>query len=75
MFRTLYARREATNDTALPVEAANTKRDVVLYADREATKFVCRFPWHYRSKPTAGSTTVMHNCSKYRLEWLPTAQQ
>ena len=73
MFRTLYARREATADTGLPVDAAKTKRDVVLYEDREATKFVCRYPWHYRSKPGTDATTVMHNCAKYRLEWLPSA--
>ena len=64
---TLYARKECTT--------CPQKRDVVIYRDCDATLLAGRFPWHYTaSKPTRRNRWINHNCTRYRLEWLPDAR-
>lgn len=58
----LFARYE-------PADVAG-KRDVAIYRDRDATERVARYPWHYASRPHRGRKSIMHNCARYRLEWL-----
>lgn len=65
MMITYYARKEPSTDKQAPEQ-----HDVVLYRDREATDRVARYAW-YRTKPDRRYRYVMHNCMRYRLEWLP----
>ena len=77
----LFARREPTNDstvrfyceaTGAPLEHLRNwrLRDVVLYADRNATRPVARWPWYFSNIPNRHNRWVMHNCARFALVWL-----
>ena len=69
---TLYARREPTTDDVLLKHAPKTKRfDVVFYVDRQATQPKARFMWYAAESFRSTSKTVMLNCYRWRIEWLP----
>jgi hypothetical protein len=71
---TLYARKEPTTDSttlAHPEFTKGNEQDIVLYSNAEATEQKCRFPWYYSTKPDRRNKTVMFNCHRWRLEWLP----
>ena len=73
---TLYARREPTTDpTCLrycpPAQLLNL-RDVVLYADKAATRPVARYA-PGRSRPDRRNRYINHNCARFALEWLEAA--
>lgn len=79
MLLPLYARREPTTDAAtrevrrlLPGAFAGAM-DVQLYRDAAATEPAGRYPHDRSNKPRAGDKTVMLNCCRWRLEWLPDA--
>jgi hypothetical protein len=67
---TLFARREPTTDSFAISVGAKSKLDLVLYEDKDCTKAASRYPWFY-SRPTRANKRVMHNCTRYNLEWLP----
>lgn len=77
MLKTLYARKETTtcaHTLAQPTPLGLNQRDVVVYRDAGAQEPVSRYPWYYvESKPTRRNRYIMHNCNRYRLEWLPDA--
>ena len=71
---TLYARREPTTDATILRYAPNAKKyDVCIYSDKECKTFKARFVWH--GVPRKTRKTVMLNCWKYALEWLPEASE
>lgn len=70
---TLYARREPTTDPVClrycPPAQLSALRDVVLYADRAATKPVARYS-AMGTKLDRRNRYVNHNCARFALEWL-----
>lgn len=73
MTATLYARLEPTQDATCrqycpPAQLAGL-RDVVLYADREATRQVARYA-PLRTRPDRRHRYVNHNCARFALVWL-----
>lgn len=66
---TLYARKEPTRDE-LSKRFKLDKQDVVFYKDEACTQFVGRWTWD-RSPPRRNRTTVVLNCFKWALKWLP----
>lgn len=46
-------------------------RDVKAYSDPEATTHVATWPWHYDSKPDKRNKSVMLNCIRRPVVWLP----
>jgi len=66
----LYIRREPTTDTE--VRPSSHKRDWVMYYDREATRVAGRIPWWHRG-PRTTARTMMFNCARWALVWLPEA--
>lgn len=67
---TLYGRREATTDPVSVAHGCGHRQDVVLYRDRACTMPVARYGWHLSNKPARRKKTVMHNCFRYRLQWV-----
>lgn len=71
---TLYARREPTTDTVckqyLPPKLLKAATDIQLYYDPDCTRPAVRYRYGMR-RPTRSSRTVVHNCNRYALEWLP----
>lgn len=70
---TLYARYEPTTDWLTlkycdePLSART--HDLALYHDADCTKPAGRYPWHV-SRPDRRNRYVMHNCSRYHLEFV-----
>ena len=72
---TLYARREPSADSVLLKYAPNAKRfDVVLYTDHKATQPKARFMWFSADNLRSSRKTVMLNCYRWRMVWLPKVQ-
>lgn len=73
MAMTLYARLEPTTDpTCLhycPKAQLTALRDVVLYADKGATRQVARYA-PLMTRPDHRHRFVNHNCARFALEWL-----
>lgn len=67
---TLYARKEATQDSIAILHGQAYRQDVVLYADKEGQEFKARWVWHLSSIPTKRNKYVTLNCNKYKLEWI-----
>lgn len=70
---TVYARREPTADSlrwSLPGYPFG-KRDVQVYRDAECTNPFARIPWHYSSCPRRAQKTIVLNCYRWRLQWVP----
>lgn len=74
---TLFARYEPTTDPVAKayLTAAHLKqvRDVQLYRDPACTQPAARYRCGM-TRPTRSSLTVMHNCFRYSLTWLPAGQ-
>lgn len=70
---TLYLRHEPTTDEVWPQYGdGQTKYDVRAYYDRRCTRLAGIFPWHYTSsKPRRKQKTMMLNCWRWRVVWLP----
>jgi hypothetical protein len=66
---TLYARREATTDETWIKNGPSrpTKKDLVLYEDRELTKQKALIPWHQDA--SRARKHVFYNCFKYKIEF------
>ena len=72
---TLYARREPSADSVLLKYAPQAKRfDVVFYADHKATQPKGRFMWFSAGNLRPTHKTVMLNCYRWRMVWLPKVQ-
>lgn len=73
MTATLYARKEPTTDATClrycPPAQLAAMRDVVLYADRAATRPVARYA-PQMTRPDRRHRFVNHNCARFALEWL-----
>lgn len=71
---TLFARSEPTTDAVckkyLPPARLKTATDVQLYYDRSCTRPAARFRYGMQ-RPNRSSRTVVLNCWRYLLEWLP----
>jgi len=73
--QTLYARKEWTVDSNTLAQGSKlslSQRDVFLYS-QDGYGFVSRYPWWHGRKPDKRHRYIMHNCHRYRLEWLPDA--
>jgi hypothetical protein len=73
MAPTLYARREPTTDAIClhycpPAQIVHLF-DVVLYADKGATRPVARYA-PFRTRPDRRHRYVNHNCARFALQWL-----
>lgn len=70
---TLYARRELTTDATClrycPPAQLRNLRDVVIYADKSATRPVARYA-PLRTRPDRRHRFVNHNCARFALIWL-----
>lgn len=71
----VYARREPTTDWAAlkycdAREVAKLK-DVAIYADLQATQPKGRFMWFSSARPTRRNDSVVLNCARYDICWLP----
>lgn len=73
----LYLRREPASDpVSLCLERAvpgSTKRltNVVIYRDPECTKFAGRFAPDSTTAPRRGAKTMVLNCARWPIQWLP----
>lgn len=71
---TLFARTEPTTDAVckkyLSPALLKTATDVQLYYDRSCTRPAARFRYGLR-RPNRSSRTVVLNCWRYLIEWLP----
>ena len=71
---TLFARYEPTTDPVarayLPAQQLDKARDVQIYRDDACTQPAARYRFG-STRPTRSSRTVMHNCFRYALTWLP----
>lgn len=71
---TLFARSEPTTDPVclryLSSARLATATDVQLYYDPNCTKPAARYRFGM-TRPHRNSRTVMHNCFRYALQWLP----
>ena len=71
---TLFARYEPTTDPVckayLPAAQLKSARDVQLYRDNACTQPAARYGYGM-TRPTRSSRTVMHNCFRFALTWLP----
>jgi len=68
---TLYARKEPTVDTVSRSLGQTRKQDVVIYRDKACTERVARWPWFFSGRPRRNSKTVVVNCWRFALEWVP----
>lgn len=69
---TLYARKEPTTDSIWhKYGKGKVPKDVVLYQDGEATEKATIYPWYYSNKPRRNQKTIIHNCWRFKLKWLP----
>ena len=59
---TLYARRTIHGPTS-------------IYADKEATKIYCYYANEHPQRPRYGRKWVTLDCYRWKLEWLPDAEQ
>jgi hypothetical protein len=68
---TLFAREEPTTDSTLKQYAPNAKRlDTVLYKDPDCSTPYARIPWHHSNRPVRRKSVIL-NCFKWKVEWLP----
>lgn len=71
---TLFARHEPTTDPIckqyLPPALLTKATDVQLYRDSACTQPAARYRFGM-TRPTRSYKTVMHNCWRFALEWLP----
>ncbi len=67
---TLYARREPTRDSASIWAGLSSKKDVVLYSDRECTNRKAVFGWWQSAKPHGNAKRVTLNCFNWALVWV-----
>ena len=67
MLLPLYLRREPTDDRYRPPG----KLDVVLYRDEACTDRAGRWPWFDNSRPTRRNRSIMFNCWRWRIVWMP----
>lgn len=67
---TLFARKELTQD---PIDKRyfSRKKDTVLYRDALCTDCVSTWPWHNSNCPRRNSKTVVLNCWRWSLQWIP----
>ena len=70
---TLFARKELTQDAIDKRLGFNARRNTVLYKDANCTDRVATWPWHYSNCPRRNSKTVVLNCWRWKLQWLPDA--
>lgn len=47
------------------------KLDVVVYRDEALTDQFARFTWDLSNKPRLGQITVILNCYRWNLQWMP----
>jgi hypothetical protein len=71
MLITLFARKEPTSDTVSKALGMARRMDTVLYRDAACTDVAGRYSWFYSGCPDRRFKTVMLNCWKWKLEWLP----
>lgn len=68
---TVYARLEPTKD---PLQKnfpeLKSKKDVVIYKDKDAKEFKARLKWDMSGKPRKNSKKIMLNGYKWNLVWL-----
>lgn len=67
---TLYARREPTTDPVSVACGCGHRKDVVLYKDANCTTPAVRYRWDLSNTPRKRNKTVMHNCFRFRLQWI-----
>lgn len=67
---TLYGRQEPTTDAVSVAHGCGHQKDVALYKDAQCTKPVARYGWYLSNKPTKRQKAVMHNCYRWRLQWV-----
>lgn len=75
----VYLRKEPTTDSVTlehrrkysARHVLGTHMDVQSYAEQSATTKIGRWPWFYSNKPRKGCKTVMLNCTRHNVMWLP----
>jgi len=66
----IYARQDPTTDEVLKEYSPKAKRfDTVFYKDKKATKFYCRWPWHYSNRPVSRKRVTL-NCYNWQIVWI-----
>jgi hypothetical protein len=71
---TLYLRREPTVDPVwLQYGEGLTRWDVRCYSDLECQNLKGIFSWWHTNKPCRGCRTVILNCWRWAVVWLPDA--
>jgi hypothetical protein len=71
MLIVLFARKEPTADDVSKQHGFSSRMDTVLYRDKACTEVAARWPWFASNCPDRRFKTVMLNCWKWKLEWLP----
>ena len=74
MMDTLFAQKVASTDTVLlkyatPRYITIANADIIL--SRPNGAIVSRISWHYSGKPDKRNKSIMFNCQRYALLWLP----
>lgn len=60
MMLTLYAKKVYHNNGF----------DVMVYDNADMVQPKCQYQWHNSLKPDYRNKYVMHNCHRYKLEWI-----
>lgn len=47
---------------------------IKLFRDSEKKKIACHYPRLSKTKPRKNSKTVMFNCARWQINWLPDAK-
>lgn len=71
---TLFARKEPTTDVVSISHGLGHRKDVVLYQDEACTQPYARWSWHLTGQPRRNSKTVMLNCYRWAIQWVPDLQ-
>ena len=67
---TLFAKKEPTSDSVSISRGLSSRKDTVLYRDKECTELAARWPWYYSSCPRRSQRRVTLNCYRWNLLWL-----